>query len=302
MKREMSDSSSFDLFLDTICNTFGGIVFLAILLAIMIQTRAIVKSPERSDQQPPTPDEVRELITKLDLLAAQHADLQQSLANSPARAELPEDAQFQELAAQLDQLTSELAEMTAMNASQTRQLAEVLAENSRLEEENRRVPAELQAVQNQVNQATAALRTTLADQQQTLQVPRVRDSNAASVLLLLQSQRVFLAMEPDAFGLGVNSRHVTTAGSLATELMITPLAGSGWPVATSDGWKRIEQLILEIRSKGKAVSIAVWPDSYEAFAEVKSRMVASGVGYQLVVMGEGETLVLRNGGGRSTIQ
>ncbi len=38
-RRKRETPSSLELFLDTICNTFGGIVFLAILLSIIVQNR-----------------------------------------------------------------------------------------------------------------------------------------------------------------------------------------------------------------------------------------------------------------------
>ncbi|MDR2757102.1 MAG: hypothetical protein LBC20_15505, partial [Planctomycetaceae bacterium] len=49
MCRRSSSQSSFELFLDTICNTFGGILFIAILIAIQIrQTEGIIEVPAES--------------------------------------------------------------------------------------------------------------------------------------------------------------------------------------------------------------------------------------------------------------
>lgn len=302
MKRQQTENSSFDLFLDTICNTFGGIVFLAILLAIMIQTRAVVRTPDGMDQQPPTPDEVRTLIVQLDAISAQHSDLGEALKNTPASARSAGDSEFQQLAAQLDQLTDELTEAAAQQASQTRQLAELLAENARLQDENSQVPAELQAAQHQVAQSTAALRTTVADQQQTLQLPRVRASSASSVLLLLDSAQVYLALQPSLFGGDYNHQHVNIKQVASGGTEIAPVVGAGWHVGTSEGREGIRGVIRTAAAGGHIITIAVWPDSYDDFAEVKSQMVGSQVGYQLWPQKEGELLTVYRGGGGSRVQ
>ncbi len=36
-----TEQSSFDLFLDTICNAFGGIMFIAILVSILLQMKGV---------------------------------------------------------------------------------------------------------------------------------------------------------------------------------------------------------------------------------------------------------------------
>lgn len=48
-----SDPGSFDLLLDTMCNTFGGIVFIALLLSILSQSLEIKKEYDIAENQPP---------------------------------------------------------------------------------------------------------------------------------------------------------------------------------------------------------------------------------------------------------
>ena len=42
MRRRRDQTDGLELFLDTICNTFGGIIFLAILVAILSQTQGMM--------------------------------------------------------------------------------------------------------------------------------------------------------------------------------------------------------------------------------------------------------------------
>jgi hypothetical protein len=68
MRRRSSPSSSFELFLDTICNTFGGILFIAILIAIQIrQTEGRIETPLESA----SPEKIAELQQKLENIVSE---------------------------------------------------------------------------------------------------------------------------------------------------------------------------------------------------------------------------------------
>ena len=43
MSRRHAEESSLDLLLDAMCNTFGGVMFIAILLTVMISIRGLEK-------------------------------------------------------------------------------------------------------------------------------------------------------------------------------------------------------------------------------------------------------------------
>ena len=45
MKRPNSEDSSLELLLDTMCNTFGGVMFIAISLAVMVSLRSAFSNP-----------------------------------------------------------------------------------------------------------------------------------------------------------------------------------------------------------------------------------------------------------------
>lgn len=45
MKRSRNDDSSLELLLDTMCNSFGGVMFIAISLAVMVSLRSAVQEP-----------------------------------------------------------------------------------------------------------------------------------------------------------------------------------------------------------------------------------------------------------------
>lgn len=302
MRRTNSDLSSFDLFLDTVCNAFGGIVFLAILLALMVQNRSVIETTESRAEQPPTPDEVREWITQLDSLAAQHASLNDTLANTPVAGTAPEEQEFRELMETAQQAESELAKATQSHAKATRELAEKLAANAALAAENAKVPVDLLAAERSVGDKQTEYLAALDSKQQTLRVPKARQSNAASLLVLFKSDTVYLAMRPSLYGRGFNADHVTTQMTDNGGIQVLPVTGAGWSLVSVAGAADVRRMISEAASDGYIVTLAIWPDSYDQFEVFREYMITAGVLYQLWLQDDGAVLTVYPGSGASSVQ
>lgn len=69
MKRKVKteENSSLELLLDTMCNTFGGIMFIAILLVILCSMTDFANQKEKNIQSNMTPQQVEELKAKIRL-------------------------------------------------------------------------------------------------------------------------------------------------------------------------------------------------------------------------------------------
>ena len=102
MKKRRFANSSLELFLDTICNVFGGILFIAILIAIQIQqTEGLIKPIESS-----SPEKISEMQQKFDQISADIAAstvLFNALQSAMPR---PKDPEEQERAEQFYKLSS----------------------------------------------------------------------------------------------------------------------------------------------------------------------------------------------------
>jgi hypothetical protein len=74
-RRKRTADSSLELLLDTICNTFGGVLFLAILICVLLRMASpleqLVAEHDRT-----TPEEMQALELQLDALVAEIETLQ----------------------------------------------------------------------------------------------------------------------------------------------------------------------------------------------------------------------------------
>ena len=76
MAREEEEGGSLDMLLDTLCNTFGGIILIALLLALSVNK----KSVELYDKLVKTDDNKSELIREREQLKNSLLDLQDEQA------------------------------------------------------------------------------------------------------------------------------------------------------------------------------------------------------------------------------
>jgi hypothetical protein len=302
VSRNEQESASFELFLDTICNTFGGVVFLAILLAIMIQTRSIVNT-KQPNERTSTPNQIRAALSELESISREQQELKNAIALLPVREANNEDAQFTELAETARAAEAILSETLGRQVEKSRDLGSLLAKNKTLENENELVPEIVQAAETKVSEQEAGLQRLIASKEQAVQVARVRESGAASFLLLVSGREVYLARKPSLFGQGFNEDQVSTSVQLDSGIQIRPKVSTGWSRQSAEGKRKFREIIEDAREAGMTLTIAIWPDSYQDFDELRKEMMDANIFFQLWPQAESEILKVYLGtGGTSFVQ
>tara|TARA_R110002073_G_scaffold73085_7_gene178791 strand:+ start:8101 stop:9006 length:906 start_codon:yes stop_codon:yes gene_type:complete len=301
VRSERDTTSSFDLFLDTICNTFGGIVFLAILLAIMIQNQSIVKSVD-SDGEHASPEHVRNVMAQLVDLSAQYEQLQMSLSALPQSTSVVDDTELQLLVEKQSQLKAQLDASVKAETEASRLLVQTLESNAERRRENEKIPRQLDEAKKTLAKARSDYMSIAETKQQTLRLPKVRSSSMASVLMLVQNESLYLAKTPALFGQGFNSTQVTTTSTDNAGIQIHPIRSMGWDFAGPKAENEFHKIIRNAKSQSYSVTIAIWPDSYHRFSKLREIMINEGVLYQLWPQTTGETLTIFLGGGTSNVQ
>lgn len=302
-KRESATSSdSFDLFLDTICNTFGGVVFLAILLAIMIQSRSVVETFDTDHNSPPSPDELRQSITQLDSLTARQQTLQTALEALPPPSTVSSDAEIVALISDNESMQTEISQSIQTQARLSRELTKQLESNAIGQSKLDEVPKELDETRRRLTARQEALSALAKQKQTTLRLPRVSQSSAGSMILMMKNRELYLAIRPAMFGHGTNSDQVRETSVGLNGFRIDPIAGAGWSLTDPEGRKEFIDLLNEAKRKGLVFKIAVWPECYQDFEQLRETMVVENVYYSLWPQASDEALVLYTGSGATSVQ
>lgn len=293
MRRRASDQGdSFDLFLDTICNTFGGIVFLAILVALLAKIRHDPSGTEPAEQ-PVTALMMRTLELELVQQQSRLRDLQNVRNALP---EAPIDPKVANLVDRSDEL-DELSAAEARFIERRQQLGEKLID---IAAETAAIPGQVEQAEKEFEEVTVELSTAKADWQvvrkqkaKTMQVPREQRGAGTRGIVLLSREELFLVASPDNEQGDFFDKHVTfetISGINSDSYEITPRFGEGIRLGSEKSIIAIRETARRLSRQGGTLVVAVYPDSYHHFAPVRDAFKSFGMNYDLWIQSEGEPL------------
>lgn len=305
MKRRSSDQSdSFDLFLDTICNTFGGIVFLAILVALLAKIRHDPSGTE-SAEQPVTALMMQTLELELVQQQSRLRDLQSIREALP---EVPIDPEVTNLVDRSNEL-KELSATGAQLVEQRQQLGEKLVE---IATQTATIPEQVEQAEEEFEEVTVELATAKAkwevvrkQKAKTMQIPRERQGAGTRGIVLLSGQELFLVASPTDERGEFFDKHVVAElipGTDARGYEITPRFGKGVTLGSEKSILAIRGTAQRLSREDSTLIIAVYPDSYHHFGPVRDAFKSFGMNYELWVKSEDEPLQVFYGGGSSRVQ
>ena len=142
MAREDEEGGSLDMLLDTLCNTFGGIILIALLLALSVNK----KSVELYDKLVKTDDNQSDLIREREQLRNSLIDLKDE--NIEILEDLEDDAyskreEIEEIKDNLDDLNSDSSSLEKLAQLEKEKLQDMLDVESTIEEERLTMEEEL---------------------------------------------------------------------------------------------------------------------------------------------------------------
>jgi hypothetical protein len=287
MSRKSSASSdSLDLLLDTICNTFGGVLFIAMLVIILLNM-----SGDQAASVPPTPDAETQLATAQAELVRVQAELEQLRRAAAEQAKLASqfsDPQVKSLLSNMtasQQQTTAAAATTAANlqaaADKQRDINQMASDLAALEAALSRAQEQLAAVESQLKQERE-LRT------RTVSLPKQKQTTKDQVAFLLQGGKLYAYMRIGATGTPELDPRDTKVVTVGMETFLEPVPGGGAVVNPAGGSTgTFSQKFKGWQPSQHFIAVAVWPDSFEHFPAVRQVLVEQGFEYQLLPMPDG---------------
>ena len=281
-RKAAATGDSLDLLLDTICNTFGGILFIAMLVVILTNQASRDAAPTN-----PTVESSRTLrklrgeltesesrLTKLRLAVRQKEDLERRFADPESLALLESlrsvddnsDALIHERAENLAEVAESQADLED-TARKLEQLAEQMAQaRERLRKEK----------ENLEREASVRARTSAAPQQ--------RATQKLPLPFFLKGGRLCSYASQDDDGNPIHNEAETKITEEAPgKKYIEPIPGTGLTVAI-DGTAsdEIAQRLSGFDKQRFHMTVFVYKDSFGQFESLKNQMIRSGFEYQLV--------------------
>lgn len=277
-RRRVSTSDSLDLFLDTICNAFGGLLFLAILLTLLVQMRS--NDDSGSSQEVVSQVEIDRLALEVKTAERRRQELSAQVAKLSQLAGKMDASPLQQKANAIEELQKKLEPLLSQIQSESQLVESMLREMREIEEQMANLEVELPRAREDLAQAKQNLSESLTSRQQSVEAPSERMTLKSAICLLMRYNRVYLVFRDD-LNQAVNTEHVEDVSS-GKSVTVQTKPAKGWDITSDAGLEQFTLLLADASPDDRFCSIAVWPDSYGNFEKIKSIMIDRGFNYELL--------------------
>lgn len=280
-KRKLRTDSSLDLFLDAICNAFGGIMFIAILVSILVSMRSN-EPQDASESSSISEAEASRLQERLESLQLQVRTVAQSNSDREKLLLTEGDTEVEGLRAKHQALVERLESLRNKQAANLN--------SARVNDQSiREAQTELQELATELREARIAAAERSKDFEEALdetetmtQLPKVAETRKGNVMLAIRHGKLYLLTdETGKSSLGVNEDHFTAVG-IPGLVRVTPKVDKGWPLGQPSGKAELDRLLRRYSTSSTFLSVAVWPDSFKEFGDFKEKLVEEGFEYDLL--------------------
>lgn len=280
-RRRHTPADSLDLLLDTICNTFGGIIFIALLVVLLL---TVSGRPETEQNQVQHAEEVV-LQNQLETLAALKLRLQSSLkGQTETIATLTPDNLKKTLGNYQEETARHANLKSNISAIQEKILLNV-KQNEKISTQVNELQSKLEVIQRQSEELKKTLVGQRDSRRETLRMPVVRSAAGKSeVIIILQFNRFYIWHRYSAQGTreGLNTEDFLVLSDETKGTVTAPNPAAGIALDQTDHTrKQIFQKLKQFHPNEYNLAIIVRPDSYGAFKHIREIVTVLKLEYDL---------------------
>lgn len=304
-RRRSAKQDSLELLLDTICNTFGGVLFIAILVVLLLQQTGPGTESSIPNGKVLSAVEMLDLTNRFEALTAELSRLRENheSQNEVIRSFATEDVRA--LLIERDRVTQSQNELQEEVDQLMLRRAELSVQVEELSRSNDEVPDQLNEAKARQKQLSAKLDEIKQSKVKELRLPVLEASTHVQVGMVMKYGRLYLWHTTDSFvRTGVNENHFVAVGndeSAATITIPHPLRGIELDESPRTR-AEIRKLLEKISPQTFDLAIIVRPDSFDEFRYVRDAIVDLGFKYSLFPTGESDPIVDGGGGSGGGVQ
>ncbi|HEY2250577.1 MAG TPA: hypothetical protein VGH74_05935 [Planctomycetaceae bacterium] len=272
-----------ELLLDTICNTFGGVLFISMLVITMTNVAG-----QKAALTPPSDEAQAELASWTEALAAARNELdslEEALKNQREIDERLAPAELRQRAARLHELKQRFAEQTDARNKALQGAGLAQQEVNEAAKQVRQIVDALAAARAALDDSRKRLRDEQAFRSRTAKLPRQHKTRKQEIAYTLYEGRLraLTRLTRDGrFEADLDECVETTEGGMT---FLGPRPGAGLEIdPRGDAGREIARKLSQNDNSRIFLTLFVWPDSFAHFAAVRDVMVRLKFDYQLVPM------------------
>ncbi|WP_148073679.1 hypothetical protein [Bythopirellula goksoeyrii] len=271
--------------MDTITNAFGGILFLALLVVVLLQNTSKVHEDVPNISQAT----LSELRSTLQDIEAKVSSLNLEVEAREAIASNLADPTLESTLSKLAALRQSKSELIRDKSSILETISRLQGQLNSLDEKGELLEAEIEELGSALEITQKSLEEERARRKINSPFPEEKASSKAHIPATVRYGRWYLSRDPDG---EFNLDDFVVLDNSGKYLTITPKPYRGIPIVQGG---KLSKRLLEYLSKqnpaSKHIEISIWDDSYLEFQHLRDYLVERGFEYRLIAVSQGDEVV-----------
>ena len=298
MSRQRIRQESLELFLDAICNMFGGFLFLMLFVVVSIRaTRDAAIERMQTERAAASRAELTALQEELEELASRRDRAVERAEDAKRFIERLNDPKIAEIYGQTLASRDALLAATDANAKTAREIEAIEARKKALKTDRERLEKELDEARAAVARAQDAADAALSAKARKTSTPQMRASFKNEVAVVLKYGRLYFwhAFDGKEWTGELNTEDFVVVEDKPAEIRTEPKPWRGVDLNASDVEAALERAFANCSPRKDKISIVVANDSYAEYSVLRDFLKAREYDLRPIVGKEG-TFVADQGG------
>ena len=283
--RRVESDSSLELLLDTICNTFGGILFIALLVSILMSQRSVEVLTKPVDQS---------AQAAMNRFTAELETVQQELDEARKSSELLEqlstrisDPEIKRLLSRKEDLEKSLERIERIVSEE---LVDVSQEQKKVNETTNEIAAAqnmLEGAKRELDELKKRLGKAIEDNSRVAGFPIAQSTSKSQVTVCIGRGKICFLEQ------NMNGTLVDDPSQIVdmSDKKILPDFDNGVIINKKDGLGSLHSKINEYKAQNHFFRIFIWKDSFETYQTFSDIIAKKRFSYEVNPMIEGDYLV-----------
>ena len=270
MSRKRHSQDSLELFLDTICNMFGGFVFIMLFVVVSLRSTSEKAIEETIKEERATVAELETMEIDLENLRTQWAQVSELIEDSKDFLSSLTSPDVVDARTETLDVLDELRETSEELAEKTRQAAQMQREKTELDVARAEAERELQNAEKAVRDAKADAETVERAVAQNSAPPQMRERGGfkSDLGVVLKYGKLYV-WQVDPETRECNSEDFFVVEENEYSARVEPRVDRGVDLSSPGVVKRLEKAFAPYPANRCVVSLVVSSDSYSEFAVVR---------------------------------
>jgi hypothetical protein len=287
VRRVSQPDDSLELLLDTICNTFGGIVFMALLVSVLIGQRSNEVSTQSVDDSQQA--EMQRLMAELTNQNQNFIQLQSTSDLLDKISKSVDDPKMKSLIVQKERLENAVERLQSQVSANLVEVSKDQSDVNKRANHLSELKKMLDAARAELNKLKSDLEQSEKANSRVFGFPIVHSTSKMQISVAIKNNRYCFLDKITATGTTEDPEQVSISENKIGGRILTPRFENGL-ILNQNNLKPLNDRIGQISPSEYIVSLFVWDDSIKAFQELTDILVARRIRYEIVVMTDGDLI------------